>query len=1697
MASANLLLIDSRIPDINGITSSLTGDTDYIIFDYYADTFETIKQKINRQYVNVGLVQHNYELPSCFILHDMSPAILTNVAVDDPHLASWDVSLNKPIYCDVSSISMRDVEIPFLDENGEQVIEWTQIEQQATMIVDVSSVQMQEVEVPLLDENGNEMLDENGQTLTTTRSFPLLDSDGQPVITWTQQEQLVFIDVSSVQMQTVSVPLLDSSGNEMLDENGEPLMTQQSIPLLDSDGQPLIVWSQEPQMVMVDVSNVKMQTVQEPYLDGQGNPFIAWKKEPTGVVETSIGFFDFLRWLKENGAKYVDFLACYLWASADWRYVIGKLKNDWEVWVRASIDITGWGGNFILESDGVDLIDVYFTEKIFQYKYAFIGNDFINIINSKVPWGVYSATKYSNVTNKLYEIRNNGRDATVTGTLTPGKSAGNGSSGQIQFLNGITSNKIVWPSGSIPAVSSPTVGFTMAAITRWTGNKKGRILSSTGNTPNFFLGHHLYGSGGGTVYYNNYMVSNKLPDLSNNWLVMVARVVTGANTKSNILFDGVESSDETVTITSAAASTLCINNYNGGVNDDISNFGFSYLMIWDTPLTNTEMVIVSDQLRFYLRSGFEPPVVSAYQSVLNAKRPWGIYRAIDWNSTTKTLPEARGIPNRQVTCANSTNAPVLITSTVANGINTQITCLSGNSLDRLYWPLNSLSTSFSLAFTNRYVGKSSTSTNMSLFSNSDFNNYMLFGHYENSPSEPARRGVYYLYNVPSYTFVQYNNIGTLTNWLPMVVKQSLSTRLIVDGVSYTGNTPPTIVSDSKNQLMLSDSYPPSSFIRWEFGYLAIWHEQLTDTESVSSSTELLSYLGTGVIPAKELDYGYVLNGYFNNPVVASNSYIYYLNTFPIPNWDITIPSGNGIAISNQSVNWGYSTPLPPGTTQWIVFDFGYSSATATMSQNINFQYIGPYTLTYYTHLRPDPNPNLSFSATDVSHSVSIAGSSYSSYVSTKTSWQLHTLNFKITSTGYKQLLFQMIKNNTSPADTYLTAINIQPTESVPFEPTITSITPGNGQLTVAFTAPLSDGNYPITTYKYSLNGGALQNASATTSPFTISSLTNGTSYNVYIVATNSLGDSSASNIISATPRTLPSAPTLESLTPGNTTISMAFTAPASDGGSAILGYKYNLNGGAFIDISNQTSPYLITGLTNVQSYSITLKAYNAAGDSTASSSLSATPFSITSGFVFNSSGVYYGWSYSGSVAIGNGSAISGGAVSLPSGYMQYLVQYIPSPELTPCVLSQNVYLTAGEYLLSFYAIGSSQLYNSAHTITANISDASYNTGALSTTTWTYYTYNFSVSTDGTYPLSLNSTSSAESVLGLTAVDIQRTNTKTISLASTPYTVPSAPTINSITPGTGASAGTISVAFTAPASDGGSPIIGYKYKLNASAYVDISMQTSPYVITGLLYGHSYTVTLKAYNAAGDSPESASMSTTTQTGFTIPAPPTITSVVAGLNTATIYFTAGSSGGTPILGYKYSINDSSYTEIVDGVSSPLTVAVTPGISSILYLKAYNSVGDSSASNGSASFVAYTYPSAPLVTSLVAGYEKLTVKFLQDSSGYSPITGYKYSIDGGNTYTSTAYTQSPFDISTNISVGNAYTIKLIAVTQVDSSASNVSNSAVPYTKPTAPTITRVVYDGSNMTLTFTPPSNSGGVPIQKYSYSINGGQYVDYYKP
>jgi len=182
----------------------------------------------------------------------------------------------------------------------------------------------------------------------------------------------------------------------------------------------------------------------------------------------------------------------------------------------------------------------------------------------------------------------------------------------------------------------------------------------------------------------------------------------------------------------------------------------------------------------------------------------------------------------------------------------------------------------------------------------------------------------------------------------------------------------------------------------------------------------------------------------------------------------------------------------------------------------------------------------------------------------------------------------------------------------PSAPTAVTGTPGDTQVAVSWTAPVSNGGPPITGYTVTATPGGQTATTTGATSATVTGLTNGTGYTFAVTATNAVGTSSASAASAAvTPRTTPGAPTGVSAVPGNTQASVSWTAPVSNGGSAVTAYTVTAAPGGRTATTTSATSATVTGLTNGTAYTFTVTATNGAGTSIASSPSSAvTPRTV-------------------------------------------------------------------------------------------------------------------------------------------------------------------------------------------------------------------------------------------------------------------------------------------------------------------------------------------------------------------------------------------------------------------------------------------------------------------------------------------------------
>ncbi|MCR6649417.1 MAG: fibronectin type III domain-containing protein [Cellulomonas sp.] len=175
---------------------------------------------------------------------------------------------------------------------------------------------------------------------------------------------------------------------------------------------------------------------------------------------------------------------------------------------------------------------------------------------------------------------------------------------------------------------------------------------------------------------------------------------------------------------------------------------------------------------------------------------------------------------------------------------------------------------------------------------------------------------------------------------------------------------------------------------------------------------------------------------------------------------------------------------------------------------------------------------------------------------------------------------------------------------VPGQPVV-SATAGSGSVDLTWPVPAgAPTGYDV---QKSFDGKTWTAAASTTRPSaTVTGLDDGRTVAFRVRAVNGLGAGAWSTSVTATPVSLPGAPTITAVESGNRTLQVTFDAPASDGGAAVERYEYTRDGGATWTAADG-SPVELTGLVNGTEYVVQVRAVTVVGTGPASARATGTP----------------------------------------------------------------------------------------------------------------------------------------------------------------------------------------------------------------------------------------------------------------------------------------------------------------------------------------------------------------------------------------------------------------------------------------------------------------------------------------------------------
>jgi hypothetical protein len=168
--------------------------------------------------------------------------------------------------------------------------------------------------------------------------------------------------------------------------------------------------------------------------------------------------------------------------------------------------------------------------------------------------------------------------------------------------------------------------------------------------------------------------------------------------------------------------------------------------------------------------------------------------------------------------------------------------------------------------------------------------------------------------------------------------------------------------------------------------------------------------------------------------------------------------------------------------------------------------------------------------------------------------------------------------------------------TVPGAPTLVSGISRDGAVQVAWAAPQSDGNAPITQYDVTSTVGN-KTCTWTSGPLscTVTGLTNGTAYAFTVKAKNAVGTGAGATSAPVVPATTPTPPASVSAFGNDSSALVTWPASTSNGGAELLGYVAIASPGGQTCAAPAGLACTINGLANGVATTVTVRAVNKVG----------------------------------------------------------------------------------------------------------------------------------------------------------------------------------------------------------------------------------------------------------------------------------------------------------------------------------------------------------------------------------------------------------------------------------------------------------------------------------------------------------------------
>lgn len=823
-----------------------------------------------------------------------------------------------------------------------------------------------------------------------------------------------------------------------------------------------------------------------------------------------------------------------------------------------------------------------------------------------------------------------------------------------------------------------------------------------------------------------------------------------------------------------------------------------------------------------------------------------------------------------------------------------------------------------------------------------------------------------------------------------------------------------------------------------------------------------------VIPAEMLEYG--------DGSLGDGAFYYYV-----------VRAVNQAGPGTASATVGNSTFALPGTPLNLATQFGDGNVTVTWDAPAD-----------------DGGTPISGYVIEVSY---LGGTGYYYPEADDRSWLVNGL------TNREEYSFRVRAANGVGPGSWTSPVNDTPA-TVPDPPTGLSVTPGEGSITLFWLAPAGDGGDAVASYRvyrWNLDTAWTLIATVTGLTYQDSAVDDGTLYKYRVTAVNKAGEGAASEEVTVVPG-LPLAPTGLTAVNSGGDVLLNWTAPADDGGSAVIDYKVYRDGGSgFVYIGHTGSSaltYLDGTATPGVDYRYRVSAVTLKGEGVPSNEAAITlplvspEAPVIDTAVQGDDGVLLIWHLPESSTVPDQFLLYRGAT--PDGLL--LIAVIDG-DLREYL---DVTGTAG----TFYALRSSNEYgigNLSEVFQATLGiilppEAPQGLSAMAgdslvTLSWTasdgavgYHVFR----DDGSGYVLLDTVSGTgyadDSVINGVAYSYRLTaymdggeSGNSTTVMATPGSVPGAVRDLTLVEGEGL----VTLSWLAPAEDGGSAVLGYRVfrELNGTVVMLAMVSSLTFGDHDLINGLKHTYWVVALNAWGAGPESARVNITPEE-IVVEGLPAPAYLLATVGNGSVVLTWDPMSSFAVDGFRVFRSDgtnltfliaqpgSSYTDtgLVNGVAYTYVV--------------YAFIGTANGENATVTAVPGTVPGAATLNGQVA-VDRITLGWSVPESNGAQIIGYRlYRTPGTGTKVLLASLTGNGYVDTAVLAGVNYTYMVTALNAFGEGApSNLmvlrtSQQVAPSVDvPAEPYLSTATGGNTSVSLLWNVPSDTGDGPITGYN--------------